>query len=236
MTTGDLAHHRTDYAVVEQEPPELLARNLRTGSHLWSSATVFFFVGFLFAFFYLRTLNSAGLWKPKGVPVPWGYGTAVFAILLLSVVLGRLALAERRAAGRTRPLDQARLRAWRSRGLVALLLALAALVLQCVEFATLGFGPSSGTYASVFVGWSGLMAVFVLGGIYWLETILATSFRYRKTVRLAPGEAAGDSYRSRQDIADPLALVLPGLEAFSFFWLMLGIIEVVTYILLFGVQ
>ena len=235
MSTS-LVHEQSDYAVVEQEPPDLLARNLRTGSHLWSSATVFFFVGFLFAFFYLRILNNAGLWRPKGVTPPLGLGTAILVVILLSVASTWLALRERRAAGRTQPLDQARLGAWRLRGLVALALGLAAVVLQCVEYATLGFGPSSGGYASVFVGWTGLYAVFVLGAMFWLETLLATSFRYRRQTAVEAGEAAGDSYRRAHDVADPLALVLPGLEAFFFFWVTLAIIGVVTYILLYAVR
>jgi cytochrome c oxidase subunit 3 len=231
-----LVQEGTDHAVIEPEPPELLARNLRTGSHLWSSATVFFFVGFLFAFFYLRILNNAHLWRPKGVTPPLGLGTGVIVAMLASLALTWLALRERRAAGRSVPLDQARLTAWRVRGLLAFALGLVALALQCVEYATLGFGPSSGGYASVFVGWTGLYALFVLGGLFWLETLLATSFRYRGRSGIAPGEGAGDSYRRTEDIEDPLALVLPGLEAFFFFWVMLAIIGVVTYILLYAVR
>ncbi|HSB37596.1 MAG TPA: hypothetical protein VLD13_00805 [Gaiellaceae bacterium] len=231
-----LVHDRTDYTVVEQEPPELLARNLRTGSHLWSTATVFFFVGFLFAFFYLRILNNAGLWRPKDVTPPLGLGTAIVVAILLSVATGWLAVRERRAAGLAAPLDQARLKAWRLRGLLTFALGAAALVLQCVEYATLGFGPSSGGYASVFVGWTGLYAVFLLGGLFWLETLLATSFRFRKRTAVEAGEAAGDSYRLGQDVSDPLALVLPGLEAFFFFWVTLAVIGVVTYILLYAVR
>jgi heme/copper-type cytochrome/quinol oxidase subunit 3 len=231
-----LASETTDYAVVEREPPELLARNLRTGSHLWSSATVFFFVGFLFAFFYLRILNNAHLWRPKDVKPPLGLGTGILVAIVLSVGVSWLALRERRAAGLALPLDQARLKAWRLRGVLALTLGLIAVVLQGVEYTSLGFGPSSGGYASVFVGWTGLYALFVLGAMFWLETLVATSFRYRKRSGVDPGEGAGDSYRSGHDVEDPLALVLPGLEAFFFFWVVLAFIGVVTYILLYAVR
>jgi heme/copper-type cytochrome/quinol oxidase subunit 3 len=232
----NLAQHETEYGVVEHEPPDLLARNLRTGSHLWSSATIFFFVGFLFAFFYLRVLNNAGLWRPKGVTPPLGLGTAVLVTVLLSAGVSWLALRERRAAGTEAPLDQERLSAWRLRGLLALILGLSAFVLQIVAWATLGFGPSSGGYASVYVGWTGMFAVFLLGGLFWLETLLATSIRYRKSTGVEAGEGSGDPYRLGHDVANPLALVLPGLQAFVFFWLMLALIEVVTYVLLYGVR
>jgi heme/copper-type cytochrome/quinol oxidase subunit 3 len=229
----ELASDSGGYHIVESEPPELLARNLRVAGYLWSTTTVFFFVGFLFAFFYLRSLNNADLWRPKGVDPPVGFGTAILVLILASVALGRLALRERRLAGDVMPAnqarllgprDQARLRAWRLRGSIALGLGLAAVVLQCVEWATMGFGPASGGYASVFVGWTGLLA------------LLATSLRYRRATTVAAGEAAGDPYRTGHDIEDPLALVLPSLEAFSIFWAVVAGVEVVSYVLLYLVR
>ena len=66
----ELAHHETDYSVLEREPPEVMARALRVGAHLWSSATAFFFLAFLFAYFYLRSLNNHGQWHPHHVKAP----------------------------------------------------------------------------------------------------------------------------------------------------------------------
>ena len=214
--TAPVVHERTGYAVVEREPPEVLARNLRVGS--------------------LRVLNNADLWRPKGVTPPLGLGTGVLGAVLLSVGASWLAFRARRAAGTSAPLDQERLAAWRMRGVIALVLALVALVLQFIAYATLDFGPSSGGYASVYVGWTGLYAVFVLGGFFWLETLVATSFRYRKTTSIEAGHGAGDRYRTEHDVEDPLALVLPGLQAFLYYWVMLAVIGVVTYILLYAVR
>ena len=61
-----LAYEGTGYEVVEEEPPELLGRNLISASYLLAGATAFFFVAFVFAYFYLRSLNNAGMWKPTG--------------------------------------------------------------------------------------------------------------------------------------------------------------------------
>jgi hypothetical protein len=58
----ELAQHTTEYGVVESEPPEQLARNLSSAGHLLASATAFFFLAFVFAYFYLRSLNNA--WPP----------------------------------------------------------------------------------------------------------------------------------------------------------------------------
>ena len=62
-----LAYEGTGYDVVEQEPPEVLGRNLVSASYLLAGATAFFFIAFVFAYFYLRSLNNAGMWKPTGV-------------------------------------------------------------------------------------------------------------------------------------------------------------------------
>jgi heme/copper-type cytochrome/quinol oxidase subunit 3 len=236
----ELVQASTGYQVVEREPPEQLGRNLRAAGHLWASATVFFFVDFVFAFFYLRSLNNGGLWHPKGVTPPVGLGTAIIACVLVSVGLAWLGLRERRAAvlgdRYDVNLDEARLWAWRRRGLAALGFGLAAVVLQCVEYATIGFGPTQGGYASVFVGWTGMFIVFVLGAMVWLETLLATSFRFRHRAGIAPGEAAGDRHRAAPDVADPLVLTLPSLEAFFFLYVVLAIVGFVAYILLYFVK
>jgi heme/copper-type cytochrome/quinol oxidase subunit 3 len=230
----------TGYEVVEREHPEVLAGNLRTAGHLWASTTFFFFVGFVFAFFYLRSLNNSNLWHPKGVDPPVGLGTAIMACVLASLVLLWLGLRERRAATGGDPysakLDQARLWAWRWRGVAAFGFGLAAIALQCAEYATLGFGPTQGGFASVFVGWTGMFIVFVLGAMVWLETLLATSFRYRRREGVAPGEAAGDRYRRASDVADPLVLVLPSLEALTVFMAVLAVVGVLAWILLYLVK
>src|SRR2546430_11670135 len=87
-----LAYEGTGYEVVEEEPPELLGRNLVSASHLLAGATAFFFVAFLFAYFYLRSVNNGGLWKPKGVDASIGWGTAVVAGYVASAPPRRLRL------------------------------------------------------------------------------------------------------------------------------------------------
>jgi heme/copper-type cytochrome/quinol oxidase subunit 3 len=222
----ELAHFSTDYSVVESEPPEVMARNLRVGAHLWSSATAFFFLAFLFTYFYLRSLNNQGLWHPKGVHAPVTLGT------LIAIAVAGSAVASFLAARRLRAGDQS---SFRMLGVVALALGLAAIVLQIVVFATIGFGPTDGAYASVFLAWSGFYMVFVLGTMYWLEVLLATSFRYRGQGASGhePGEASGDSDRTGDDIARPISLESPGADAFAFTWGVLAGIGVLTWIILY---
>lgn len=237
---SELAQHGTAYEVVEQEPPELLGKNLVSAGHLWAATTAFFFVGFVFAFFYLRSLNNAHMWRPKGVNPPLGLGTAIFVCLLVSVALCWLGLRERRAAVKgddySANLDDARLWAWRRYGIGAFGFGLAVVVLQCVEYGTLGFGPTQGGFASVFVGWTGLFVLFVLGAMLWLETLLATSLRYRHREGIEPGEGSADPYRKGSDIRDPLVLTLPSLAALTFFYTVLAVVGTLAYILLYTVK
>ena len=122
----------------------------------------------------------------------------------------RLALGNHRAENR---------RAWRQKGAVALVLLVLAIALQIAEWATQGFGPTDGGYASVYLGWTGFMVLFVLGLAFWLETTLATSLRYRKVLpaQFEPGEAAGDPDRAQPDIDNPLSLIRAELAAVSLF-------------------
>jgi heme/copper-type cytochrome/quinol oxidase subunit 3 len=222
----ELASHETDYSVVEREPPEVMAKNLYVASRLWASSTAFFFFAFLFAYFYLRTLNSHGLWRPKHVDPPQTIGVLVTLAIVAAAVLVRLGFGDHRADRRP---------AWRIKGLAAVVALVAALVVQIVGWATQGFGPTDGAYASVYVGWTGLQALFVLGLLYWLETTLATSIRYRKTLRGAPGpgEASGDPGRTAPDIDDPLSLVRPTLEAMSFYAVFFAGLAVVAWVVLY---
>ncbi len=222
-----LAYEGTGYEVVEEEPPEILGRNLASAGYLLAGATSFFFVSFLFAFFYLRSLNSGGMWKPKGVDASVAWGTVVVACYVASALLLRLGLRDRVAE---------RLSAWRIKGLVALLLGLAALVLQVVAWTQQGFGPADGGYASVYFGWTAFLFLFVLLTMIWLETTLATSLRYARmpvSSTPAPGEASGDPYRKAHDIRDPLSLVKVELIALSFYWTYLAGIAVLTWIVLY---
>ncbi len=186
------------------EPPELERRIQSLGSILLTAATAFFFIAFLFAFLYLRALNSNGLWgagKPHHhVHASLGLGIAILVCVLVGVAAARAAL--------LLPAF------WRPAAAGALALGLAAVALQCWQWTHLGFGPGDGGYASVYLGWTGFFTIFVLGAMYWLETIVATAVRTR----------AG------------AAEVAPQLANFGIFWSVLGLVEIAAFVLLFGVK
>jgi heme/copper-type cytochrome/quinol oxidase subunit 3 len=221
-----LAYEGTGYEIVEEEPPELLGRNLVSASYLLSGATAFFFVAFVLAYFYLRALDNGGMWKPKGVDASIGWGTAVVACYVVSALLVRLGLTDHRALRRDR---------WRLKGLAALGIGVVGLVLQVIAWTHEGFGPADGGFASVYFGWTAFLFLFVLGTLLWLEMTLATSVRYRKTQTGAPppGHASGDPHRTAHDIRDPLSLVRAELVGLSFYWTFLAAIAVISWVVLY---
>jgi heme/copper-type cytochrome/quinol oxidase subunit 3 len=221
-----LAYEGTGYEVVEEEPPELLGRNLVAAGYLLAGATAFFFVAFVFAYFYLRSLNNAGMWKPQGVDASIGWGTAVVACYALSALLVRLGLTDHRALRR---------RQWRIKGLAALLVGVAGLVLQVLDWTHEGFGPADGGFASVYFGWTAFLLLFVFCTLFWLEMTLATSVRYSRieTGAPPPGHASGDPHRTAHDIRDPLSLVRAELVGLSFYWTFLAGIAVLSWVILY---
>jgi heme/copper-type cytochrome/quinol oxidase subunit 3 len=200
-------------AHIEPEPREWQPRALWVGARLLCGAAAFFFMAFVFAYFYLRSLDVNKSWKIGSVNVPFGFGLAIAVALVLSAVLLRLAT--------SRPEKVVAL------GAGALGLALLAVVLQVIEWTTLGFGPASGGYASVFIGWTAFYAVFAVTSAYWIETQVATAWRsQREGVRQRRHEGV---------VGDDRELLSAGLEACSFFWAFYVAIGVVAFVILYVV-
>src|SRR5207244_9833460 len=179
------------------EQPDILARNIRVGSRICAASQAFFFLAFFFAFLYLRALNTDGVWRgrPHHHPSP----SLAFGVAILICVVGSAAVA--RGAVLVAP------QMWRLTASAALVLALAAVGLQSAQFSSLGFGPTDAAYASVFVGWSGLFALFLLGTSYWLATVIGDVTR---TGTLPELRAAA------VDAIGFVLLVLAGIEIVAF--------------------
>ncbi|MGH2964984.1 MAG: hypothetical protein ACRDMH_06345 [Solirubrobacterales bacterium] len=182
------------------EPPEVQERNIWLGVRVIAGVTIMFFLAFVFAYFYLRSLNNAGRWQPPRVDPPNTYGAVIVGLFSLSAVV--LASADRAARGA---------RAWLPLAGIALALGLAGCVVQGFEWANLGFSPLDGGYASVFLGWTLLFTLFVLFAMYWVEVVFATGVRHRRA----------DGY------------VPHGLDAASFYWMLLAVIGVIAWVILY---
>jgi heme/copper-type cytochrome/quinol oxidase subunit 3 len=190
--------------MIEPEPPELQERNIWFGARLLVSSTAFLFLPFVFGYLYLASLNTAGLWRPHDLKGPIGWGIAIMLAVVVSAGLVAWARSELRNGNDASS---------RRLALAALLVGIAAVVLQGVEYANLGFGPSDGGFASVFVGWTGVFAVIVFGAMVWLEMIVASAFRN--------GTASQGSTRTDLDALGFYLTFLAGLGVLSFAFLYL---------------
>jgi heme/copper-type cytochrome/quinol oxidase subunit 3 len=196
---------------IPPESPDVGARALSVASRMLCGASTFFFLAFLFAYFYLRSIDADHMWRPRGVHPNQGLGAAFIACVVLSVAASIL-------AGRRM---KAKSSSWTLPAIVGVVLGLAAIVLQCVGYTVQHFGPTNGAFASVFCAWTAFYLIAVLFTMYWLETQVATELRARR------------SPASHGDIEDPDSLIAPGLDAAVFYWGFLGGIGVITYVTLY---
>lgn len=150
------------------EPPEVHERNLWLGARVIAGTTILFFAAFVFAYFYLHSLNNSNEWRPAGVDPPQRYGIAI--VLLFGASAGALAYASSAAR---------RKRGWLAAAGAALALGLAGCVVQVFEYANVHFSPTDGGYASVFIGWTTLFVVFVILTMFWVEILFAEGVRNR---------------------------------------------------------
>jgi heme/copper-type cytochrome/quinol oxidase subunit 3 len=194
---------------IELEPPEWQPRALRAGARGLCGAMAFFMVSFVFAYFYLRAQDPDRDWKIGHVQPPVLFGLIILLVLVASAAAMRIAA--------TQPERTI------SAGSLALGLALLSVVLQVIQWTTLGFGPESGGYASVFVGWTAFYAVLTLPCAFWIETQVATAWRRRREgVSATPAEVTSDT-----------PVVEAGLEACSFFWSFYVVNGLVLFVLLY---
>src|SRR5215467_7372872 len=101
---------------------------------------------FVFAFFYLRSLNSHGVWYPSGsiaTKPSVGVGTTIMVLIVVSALVQTAGLQQIKA-GKRGP--------W--------------------QLASLSFRPGASGFASVFVGASPVLALLVLGSMIWLEILV----------------------------------------------------------------
>ncbi|MGO9760939.1 MAG: cytochrome c oxidase subunit 3 [Solirubrobacteraceae bacterium] len=197
---------------IPPEPPEVGARALSVASRMLCGASTFFFLAFLFAYFYLRSIDADHMWHPAHVHPKQALGAAFIACIVLSAASSIVAGRQMKAGSR----------GWTAPAIAAVALGLIAVALQCIEYTVQHFGPTNGAYASVFCAWSAFYLIAVLFTMYWLETQVATELRARR----APAGSEGD-------IRDPDRLIAPGLDAAVFYWSFLAAIGVVTYVTLY---
>lgn len=171
-----MATHAAGY----QESPEEIAYELRAAeSALWIGSrfligiAAFVYASLAFAYFYLRSANNQGLWRPNHITAPTALGAAIFAFTAATFVCA--------AYGQYRfRLNQ--VTDWIVAGWTGVLLGGLALGLQIYELTRLPFYPGSSGYASCFIGWGAMNIAALVFTVYWLETLLARAHRLKREV------------------------------------------------------
>ena len=227
MTTGPMAGD--DYLAYEaptlHETPEEIEYEMRsaegamwTGGRLLIGVVTFAFAALAFAYFYLRSTNSEDLWRPHGITAPTDIGAAVFAVATASALL---------IGYGTRRLRKGETLDWEVAGWVTVVGGLVAMGLQVWELTQLPFFPGSSGYASCFIAWAVMNIALLLGGLYWLETLLARWLRLRRAV-MEDGGPAGSTM--------PVArLFRANLEGCWSFWAFIAFVSLLFWLMFYVV-
>jgi hypothetical protein len=205
------------------ETPEEVAFELRahegamwTGGKLLIGIWAFAGAALAFAYFYLRSANNEGLWRPKSVTAPTAWGAAIFALSLATAFL--VAFGYRRFR-RGLVLD------WMVAGWTAVLSALCVVGLQIWQLTQLSFFPGSSGYASCFIAWASLNIAIILSGTYWLETSLARELRLRRAAKEDGGTSRSTLPNAR--------LFRVNLEGCTYFWGFIALVVTFFWILFY---
>ena len=126
-------------------------------------------MAFLFAFFYLRALNSNNVFHPAQSTRRRATGSRSWCCVLACDA--RHGSRPPRACGRSES-------GWRTLSLRrAHCSASPSSSCRSIEYIALPFTTGDGGLASVFWGWTALWLVCWLGAIYWMETLVAQTVR-----------------------------------------------------------
>jgi heme/copper-type cytochrome/quinol oxidase subunit 3 len=187
-----------------------------TGARLAMGGLSFLFGAFLFAYFYLRALNSNHLWHPAGPrPTMW-LGTLIMAFIVVSAA-GQTLVLQRLKHG-----DKA---AWQRGGLVALLLGVAAVAMQIWELLHLGFWPGSSGFASVFTGFYPVFLTICFCAMIWLEILLVRALKIPKIAFVEQPPTYAEAFTVQRFQA--------ALSAFTAVWNYLAVVAILFWILFY---
>ena len=144
-----------------------------SASRLLLLASLFLYGTFVFAYFYLRALNNHGLWRIGDQHASAIIGTTIAVLVVLSGLIHYIGARRLQIGSRVD---------WQVGALVSLILIAVATGLQIWDLTRLPFRPASSAYTGIFITWSAVYIVYLLGQFYWLETLLAQSIANRRSV------------------------------------------------------
>ena len=196
-----------------------------TGARLAIGGLTFLFGAFIFAFFYLRSLNSHHLWYPKdinGVPFngPGGtLGVVIMLLVVVSAVVQTLVLQRIKAGHKA---------IWIQGAMVALGLGLAAVALQIYQLANLDFWPGSSGFASVFTGFCPVYLTVAFSVLVWLEMLIMRCRHIAEISFVEQPPTYAEAFAVQRFQA--------GLSAFTVVWNYLAAVAILAWVLFYQVH
>ena len=188
-----------------------------TGSRLALGALSFGFGAFIFAYFYLRSLNTHGMWHPAGLSDPQAWaGAVIMGLIVVSAATQSVVLQWIKRGNKS---------AWLAGAMVAIVLGLGAIGLQVWQLLNLPFFPGSAGYASVFVGATPVFMVVVFGAMIWLEILIAKARRIPSIFFVEQPPTYAEAFRVQRFQAS--------LSSFTLVWNYLAIIAVLFWVLFY---
>ena len=190
-----------------------------TGVRLALGALSFLFGAFVFAFFYLKSLNSHGLWYTAGTHPQLWLGTLIMVLVVVSALLQAAVLQLIKRGNKA---------AWQGGALVALLLGLGAVVCSVLQLLYIPFWPGASGFASVFVGFTPVYLTIAFCAMVWLETLImrARTIPQISFVEQPPTYAEAFAVQRFQ----------ASLSAFTLVWNYLAAVAIIAWILFYLVH
>jgi heme/copper-type cytochrome/quinol oxidase subunit 3 len=188
-----------------------------TGSRLALGALSFGFGAFVFAYFYLRSINAHGMWHPAGFkdPQPWA-GAVIMGLVVVSAAAQALALQR---------IKRGHKGAWLAGAALAIVLGLGAIGLQVWQLLNLPFDPGSAGYASVFTGATPVFVLVIFCAMIWLEILVAKCARIPEIAFVEQPPTYTETFRVQRFQAS--------LSAFTLVWNYLAVIAVLFWVLFY---
>jgi len=190
-----------------------------TGVRLAVGALTFLFGAFVFAFFYLRSLNSYHLWYTGSTHPSMAIGVTVMVLVVVSAAAQTLALQRIKAGHKG---------IWLAGATVALLLGLAAIGVQIWQLLNLGFWPGSSGFASVFVGYNPIFIAIAFCALVWLETLIMRCRGIPEISFVEQPPTYAEAFAVQRFQAS--------LSAFTVTWNYLAVVAVIAWILFYLVH
>jgi hypothetical protein len=188
-----------------------------TGSRLAMGGLTFLYGSFVFAYFYLRSLNSNGRWHGSGWVRPSvAMGTIIIALIVISAIVQTVVLQRIKAGNKS---------AWQAGSVAGLVLGLAAVALMIIQLLFLSFWPGSSGYASVFTGTYPVYLTSVLAVMIWLETLLMRSRAFPAIHFVEQPPTFTEAFAVQRFQAN--------LSAFTAMWNYMAVVGVVFWVLFY---